>query len=161
MLYEVAAKREYSKFLRSNFWRSLSSQKRQLVGSCERCGSREVLQAHHKIYRGSWFDTRLEDLEVLCRRCHRKHHRVKGGSGWFSGLMIYRDDWRFSVILHRIGCLNVRLYSGRGILRPRDIGFLLNAIMEYPPTKGDSCMEFHVNKALKANELAKKGLFKC
>lgn len=30
------------------------------------------------MYRDSWYDTRMEDLEVLCRSCHRREHdRVK------------------------------------------------------------------------------------
>lgn len=64
----------YAEFLGSDFWVCLSRQKRKQVGKCERCGSKHRLQSHHVRYPENWFDTRLEDLEVLCRKCHARHH---------------------------------------------------------------------------------------
>lgn len=69
-------KAEYRKFLETNFWQNLSASKRQQVGKCERCGSTHYLQCHHRFYRDDWFQTQPEDLEVLCRPCHEKHHGI-------------------------------------------------------------------------------------
>lgn len=66
----------YSMFLDSDWWISLSRRKRSLVGRCERCSSTDRLQSHHLLYRDNWFDTLLEDLEVLCRPCHEKEHGI-------------------------------------------------------------------------------------
>lgn len=38
------------------------------------CEATEKLNVHHTIYRGRLEDTLLEDLETLCRRCHRIQH---------------------------------------------------------------------------------------
>jgi len=72
----ASAKELYGMFLESVWWQRLSWKKRQQVGKCERCGSRRRLQAHHRIYRENWFDTTLEDLECVCRKCHEKEHGI-------------------------------------------------------------------------------------
>lgn len=64
----------YRMFLECDWWRDLSRKKRKKVGKCERCGSHKQLQSHHRRYPDHWFDTREEDLEVLCRECHRLEH---------------------------------------------------------------------------------------
>lgn len=51
--------------------------KRRMVTMCERCPARVGLQCHHRLYRDSWYDTRMEDLEALCRDCHRNEHDPK------------------------------------------------------------------------------------
>lgn len=66
----------YAMFLESDFWIELSRLKRRQAGKCQRCPARKQLQAHHIRYPEHWFDTRLEDLEVLCRDCHEKEHRI-------------------------------------------------------------------------------------
>jgi hypothetical protein len=77
MAIYVTAKEAYALFLQSDFWVGLSRQKRRSAGyKCERCGSKKHTQAHHRFYRDNWFDTLLEDLECLCRKCHRKHHGI-------------------------------------------------------------------------------------
>lgn len=58
------------------WWRELSSEIRHRVGKCQRCGRTEDLQCHHKVYRESWFDTKEEDLEVLCGACHKREHGI-------------------------------------------------------------------------------------
>lgn len=74
----MTPKERYAEFLKSEFWIGLSRRKRRMVGRCERCGGRRYLQAHHRFYREDWFQTELGDLEVLCRRCHAKHHGISG-----------------------------------------------------------------------------------
>ena len=66
----------YSIFLESDWWINLSRKKRGMVGHCERCPSTDHLQSHHRFYRENWFDTLMEDLEVLCRPCHEKEHGI-------------------------------------------------------------------------------------
>lgn len=75
-MIESSTKELYAMFLDSRWWRDLSSAKRLKVGKCERCGEREMLQSHHRFYRDNWFETRPEDLEVLCRGCHEKEHNL-------------------------------------------------------------------------------------
>lgn len=70
------AKELYALFLESDWWIELSRRKRRMVGHCERCLGTERLQSHHRLYRESWFDTRLDDLEVLCRTCHEQEHGI-------------------------------------------------------------------------------------
>jgi hypothetical protein len=65
----------YQDFLKSDFWKELTRKKKQSVGGrCERCGRKEHLQSHHQRYPEDWFDTKLEDLEVLCSVCHGTEH---------------------------------------------------------------------------------------
>lgn len=64
----------YSQYLRSEHWRGLRGVKLQLAPRCERCKSKEEIEVHHLVYRASWFDARLTDLETLCRTCHLAEH---------------------------------------------------------------------------------------
>lgn len=74
----MKTKDAYREFLKSDFWRKLTKLKKETVGHCERCGSRRCLQSHHRFYRDDWFQTQESDLEVLCRTCHKKHHKRPG-----------------------------------------------------------------------------------
>lgn len=67
----------YRKFLLTPFWRALSAEKKRLVPECEDCGETEKLQAHHTEYPEKWEETTLEQLKVLCRRCHRIEHGLR------------------------------------------------------------------------------------
>ncbi len=132
----------------------MSVRKRLEVGKCERCGSVRGLQSHHKFYRECWFDTKLEDLEVLCRGCHREEHGL--GRMWW--LMVFRDDIRFSKFIHWIGYLNQRMARlGRdGLLKAREKEYLACAAAAYPPELSDSCMAFHVRNCLDLNQRARE-----
>ena len=71
-------RKEYQEFLKSDFWISLSDCKKAKVDcKCEKCGKSEFLECHHIIYRSSWYDTKLEDLIILCRECHKKEHNIE------------------------------------------------------------------------------------
>lgn len=142
----VERKRAYRVFLQSDFWKALSKAKRELAGKCERCRSRENLQAHHTVYRSNWYETKMEDLKVLCRGCHRKEH----GLGVGRRFMYFREDERMNAYFHRCSCLNDMIYSGRK-LRPRDKSFLALALNRYPPQPKDTAMEFHVKNVLELN----------
>ncbi len=71
----LSGKELYVEFLESAWWKELSARKKAIVGRCEKCGARNDLQSHHIRYRASWFDTVLEDLQVLCRVCHEREHK--------------------------------------------------------------------------------------
>lgn len=65
----------YRAYFHSAQWYS----KRELVlkrahNRCEACGSQEVLQVHHKTY-DNLFREPLEDLQCLCKNCHKLYHR--------------------------------------------------------------------------------------
>jgi hypothetical protein len=64
----------YREFLNSDFWKGISTQCKERDGNCVRCGSVKWLQAHHVQYPDDWYQTKLEDLETLCRECHRVEH---------------------------------------------------------------------------------------
>lgn len=42
---------------------------------CALCSSAEHLDVHHKSYARRGFE-QSEDVVVLCRECHHRHHRV-------------------------------------------------------------------------------------
>lgn len=136
----TARQKAYREFLKSEFWLELSGRVKRKAGKCRRCGSKRRLHAHHVIYRKSWYETREEDLEVLCEVCHWKEH---GYRVVVDGVIPYREDWVFNVTVHRLVMLGRKMDSGRG-LRRRDWSFLKKAARLYPPTESDSCIAYHV-----------------
>lgn len=61
-------------YLRSDHWRSLREQAFEKYGRiCHECKRRGRMDVHHLNYR-SIFDVSVDDLQVLCRKCHRKEH---------------------------------------------------------------------------------------
>lgn len=69
------SKRNYAIWLSGKVWESLRSAALERDGKkCVRCGCGDSLHVHHVRYRKEWNDTQLEDLETLCRICHRKEH---------------------------------------------------------------------------------------
>lgn len=73
---KLPAKELYAMFLRSQWWIDLSFTKRCHVRKCEKCGCTYGLQCHHIRYPENWFDTKLSDLQVLCRDCHEQEHHI-------------------------------------------------------------------------------------
>ena len=45
---------------------------------CQKCGSLENLQVHHKIHRSQQGDDALANLVTLCAYCHMAEHRQLG-----------------------------------------------------------------------------------
>ncbi len=69
-------KREYEKYLTSKAWKDKRIQLFILRGKkCERCPQTKYLHVHHKHYQNI-FNEQMEDLEVLCRECHKKEHEI-------------------------------------------------------------------------------------
>src|SRR5580698_7137472 len=70
---------KYADYLRSEHWRLLRGAKLQISPVCEACGTREEIEVHHKLYRDTWFETKLKDLKTLCHYHHVCEH-VHGAS---------------------------------------------------------------------------------
>ena len=69
-------KKEYHRYLKSSKWKGI---RKEVIAErilCERCSSSESLQVHHKTYKNV-FNEKMEDLELLCRKCHREEHNLK------------------------------------------------------------------------------------
>lgn len=69
---------QYREFLSTVFWADLSEEcKRRDGGRCRYCRSKHILQAHHTIYPQDWYQTTLDHLITLCRKCHEAEHGIK------------------------------------------------------------------------------------
>lgn len=135
---------QYRKFLKSKFWTELSRERRKLIGKCERCGSTENLNCHHKFYRKDWYETQSEDLEVICRYCHRHEHcRVP------LRIFYYPDrPLQFSRFIHWIDSMwKMAILRDRKLTR-RDLWYLNRAAKMYPPKKKDGAMHYRITRAL-------------
>ncbi len=141
----------YREFLKTEFWKNLSSEKKRLVGKCEECGTKENLQAHHVTYPKDWFDSTLDHLQVLCRR----HHMMEHGLLWerLSRIIPFRNDDRFSRFIHWTDYLKARIIMKGIHLKPREVRYLNIALATYPPTENDRCMEYHVGKTLEEDKI--------
>ena len=58
-------------YYQSNKWKEIRRLKLKYNSWCEECKSKKHLQVHHKKYTE---EEKLEDLQVLCKRCHFIHH---------------------------------------------------------------------------------------
>jgi hypothetical protein len=65
---------KYKDYLRSEHWKLIRGAKLQVHPVCQRCESKTEIEVHHKVYRDSWYDTKICDLETLCHHCHTLHH---------------------------------------------------------------------------------------
>ena len=72
----MSRKRWYRRvYLKSDHWKTLKKALFFKRGKhCERCDSCLKIDVHHKEYRFI-YDVTLDDLEILCRKCHQKEHR--------------------------------------------------------------------------------------
>jgi len=65
---------DYDTFLISPKWAALREVALQRDGyACRLCGSPASVQVHHRRYRRTWDQTRLDDLTCLCAVCHGIH----------------------------------------------------------------------------------------
>ena len=71
-------KENYEIFLKSEYWKRVRIMKiEQSGGKCQICGSRKCLNVHHNSYEHHYKEHKhLEDLVVLCRKCHEKFHDI-------------------------------------------------------------------------------------
>jgi 5-methylcytosine-specific restriction endonuclease McrA len=70
-------KKKYLAYLDSDQWMLIRRLKlEEARGKCEVCSSDKLLQVHHRDY-SRLFNERLEDLTVLCDRCHELYETNK------------------------------------------------------------------------------------
>jgi len=68
---------KYHEYLKSPEWEIVRQMMFRLRGEkCELCGSESFIQVHHLHYQNI-FDERPDDLQVVCRSCHKKIHGIE------------------------------------------------------------------------------------
>jgi hypothetical protein len=60
-------------YLKTDHWKQLKKEMLQANPTCRLCNSPSKLDVHHRHYR-SLYNVTLDDLIVLCRRCHADLH---------------------------------------------------------------------------------------
>lgn len=61
-------------YLQSDHWKALSAAARNHHGKqCAKCPRTKRLDVHHLNYRNI-YDVTVDDLQVLCRPCHKREH---------------------------------------------------------------------------------------
>ena len=66
----------YAEYLESPWWRARKAAIVRYRGErCERCGSTDSLELHHRTYERLGRE-RPEDVELLCHRCHKLEHDI-------------------------------------------------------------------------------------
>ncbi len=60
-------------YLKSDHWKELRKVKLKLNPNCEQCGSKTKIEPHHLQYK-NLYDVTVEDLQTLCRKCHKLEH---------------------------------------------------------------------------------------
>lgn len=55
---------------------------RELPNICNRCGSTKFLVAHHIDHNRK--NNELSNFEILCKRCHQKHHENRDSQGKYT-----------------------------------------------------------------------------
>lgn len=67
-------KAEYQEYLNSDHWKQIRLKALERAGNkCQLCSSKENLNVHHNTYKNRGHED-LNDLVVLCRKCHAKFH---------------------------------------------------------------------------------------
>lgn len=67
---------------------------------CQRCGASGVLQVHHSTY-SNLYNEKPEDLEVLCKKCHKKADREREYDSRYDSALDtymtkkYGEDWDY------------------------------------------------------------------
>ena len=75
-------KMPYDHFLRTRYWQLVALQVKSDAGwTCELCGRKNKLVAHHVGYRIHGFEMfRHNELQCLCQDCHENLHGIKKAS---------------------------------------------------------------------------------
>lgn len=70
-------KDKYLEYLKSKEWKAIRVKLFQLRGrKCEECDATRFLQIHHKTYIRLYHE-KMDDLQILCRECHKAEHNIK------------------------------------------------------------------------------------
>ncbi len=79
ILHDAAREVVYREYLESPYWHSIRQYLIYTKRKCNVCKSPHNLTVHHITYKHIGYEyKRLEDLQVVCYKCHRKYH-VKYG----------------------------------------------------------------------------------
>jgi predicted transcriptional regulator len=71
---KIKDKFEYLYYLQSDEWQDKSNECKRLANyKCIMCGSKDMLEVHHKTYDNLYNETQ-DDLECLCHCCHKRKH---------------------------------------------------------------------------------------
>lgn len=65
--------KEYDEYIHSKEWRVKRKEKLSVQSCCEMCGSKDNLHVHHNSYE-NFKNEKMEDLNVLCAKCHAEIH---------------------------------------------------------------------------------------
>lgn len=70
---------QYKDFLQTPYWKAISMKAKYKSGfKCQLCNSKDFLNVHHRSYEHHGEEiTHLEDLIVLCNKCHSTFHNMK------------------------------------------------------------------------------------
>ena len=73
---KMSRRRWYRKiYLKSDHWKFLKAALfKKKPKQCKKCKSCLRIDVHHKEYKYI-YDVTIDDLEILCRKCHRKEHK--------------------------------------------------------------------------------------
>jgi len=77
--------------------RNIAFEKYKMEKKCEKCGETEDLNVHHK--NENRHDNSRENLKILCRSCHMKHHKI-GGKHSVNTLVKMNKTWVKKKINH-------------------------------------------------------------
>jgi len=73
-MFRPKRSRKYADYLNSIDWKGVKTRLFQERGKrCELCNSARNIEVHHTTYKNI-FREKMEDLMVLCFRCHRNIH---------------------------------------------------------------------------------------
>ena|SRR5215471_5608984 len=78
LIKDKQRREKYQEYLESDRWKE---KRRDVFASqgrfCAKCGeTQEQLHIHHLTYE-RFGNERIEDLQVLCKSCHLKHHKIQ------------------------------------------------------------------------------------
>jgi len=73
--YDMNKRVKYKEYLLSDKWKKLRLEKINTHPECEKCSGKQYLQVHHSNY-DNIFNESIHDLHVLCRKCHKKLHKI-------------------------------------------------------------------------------------
>lgn len=66
--------KQYKRYLNTKKWKDKRIELFNIRGEkCEKCGSKNDLHIHHLTYENI-FNEKLEDLQILCKFCHKAEH---------------------------------------------------------------------------------------
>jgi hypothetical protein len=77
---ELLKSSPYNMYLISPYWNIIKNYKKRIsLNRCQLCSNKKNLHVHHNNYKNRGYEYKnLDDLIVLCKICHTKHHNKTG-----------------------------------------------------------------------------------